>query len=130
MRFSKKLEQFRCRRGPFASDTGDDFGAFFIPGPCGRDLKVIASSGDASEGVDWEHVSVSLDGRCPNWPEMCFIKDLFWDEEETVMQLHPPRSQWINNHPYCLHLWMPKSEKIPMPPAIAVGKKELGTIAG
>jgi len=65
------LESYRVRQGEFASRTGEDFGAFFIPGPCGRDLKVLASSG--GEGVEWEHVSVSLTNRCPNWQEMCFI---------------------------------------------------------
>jgi len=37
------------------------------------------------------------------------------------MQLHPPRSKWINNHPYCLHLWRPTKQEIPLPPEIAVG---------
>jgi len=32
--------------------------------------------------MDWlEHVSVSLEKHCPNWQEMYFVKDLFWDEE-------------------------------------------------
>ncbi len=70
---------------------------FHIPGPNNRTLRVIASSGLIDPDIPWDHVSVSTTERCPNWPEMCFIKDLFFDEEETVMQLHPPRSQWINN---------------------------------
>jgi hypothetical protein len=56
---------------------------------------------------------------------MCFVKDLFWDAEEPVMQLHPPKSTWINNHPHCLHLWRPTGAPIPLPPQIAVGLKEL-----
>jgi hypothetical protein len=125
MKLSPKIEGYRIRNGYFASKTGEDFGAFFIPGPCGRELKVIASSGDEEEGIDWEHVSVSLSNRCPNWEEMCYIKNLFWDEEETVMQLHPPKSKWINNHPYCLHMWRPLKEEIPLPPEVAVGIKGL-----
>jgi hypothetical protein len=57
---------------------------------------------------------------------MDFIKGLFWSDEETVMQLHPPRSEWINNHDYCLHLWRPLDVAIPLPPSIAVGYKERG----
>ena len=114
-------DEFRIRYGELSSTPGDDFGAFLIPGPCGRDLRVIASPGDAVEGIPWEHVSVSLPTRCPNWEEMDFIKRLFWDDEEAVMQLHPPRSKWINNHPYCLHLWRPTKQEIPLPPEIAVG---------
>ena len=93
MKFSPKLEPYRIRHGQFASDPGDDFGAFIIPAPYGSQLKVIASSGDKDSGVDWEHVSVSTPKRNPNWREMCYIKRLFWDDEETVMQLHPPESK-------------------------------------
>jgi hypothetical protein len=129
MRFDKQVEQWRVRNGPYGSGPGDDYGAFRIPGPCGRDLMVIASPGDAHEGIEWEHVSVSLPNRCPNWPEMCHIKALFWGPEETVMQLHPPQSRWINNHNFCLHMWRPLKQEIPLPPDIAVGSKELGTLS-
>jgi hypothetical protein len=61
---------------------------------------------------------------------MCHIKELFWEPEDAVMQLHPPRSRWINNHNYCLHMWRPLKQEIPLPPDIAVGKKELGTFGG
>jgi hypothetical protein len=118
-------DKFRCHDGFYASLPGEDFGAFLVPGPCGRDLRIIASSGDSESGIEWEHVSVSLPNRCPNWEEMCFVKSVFWDEEETVMQLHPPKSKWINNHPYCLHLWRPLKQEIPLPPEVAVGYKEL-----
>jgi hypothetical protein len=128
MKFSPKIERFRFRDGEYGSNPGDDYGAFLIDGPCGRKLMVIASPGDANEGIPWEHVSVSLRNRPPNWEEMCYIKSLFWDDEETVMQLHPPRSKWINNHPNCLHMWRPLNQEIPLPPSIAVGLKELGTL--
>lgn len=116
---------YRIRNGPWGSPPGADWGAFTIPGPCGEELKVIASPGDADEQIPWEHVSVSCRHRCPRWQEMDFVKRLFWDDEEAVMQLHPPRSQWINNHPHCLHLWRPLDGNLPLPPSIAVGYKEL-----
>jgi len=129
MRFSPQLDKWRVRRGPYGSDTGDDFGAFLVTGPCGRDLRIIASSGDPSLDIHWEHVSVSLTNRPPNWEEMCFVKDLFWDAEEAVMQLHPPKSRWINNHNYCLHLWRPTNQEILLPPDETVGKRELGELS-
>lgn len=55
--------------------------------------------------MGWEHVSVSLYNRLPTWDEMCLVKSLFWDEEETVIQFHPKKSQYVNQHPFCLHLW-------------------------
>lgn len=123
MRISATVEPGRVRSGPYASEPGDDFGAFRLFNPSGREMAVIASSGDPSLGIDWEHVSVSLTNRCPTWEEMCWVKSLFWDDEEAVLQLHPPRSRWINNHPYCLHLWRPKNQEIPLPPDITVGIK-------
>jgi hypothetical protein len=128
MKISSQLEPYRFRTGRYGSLTGDDFGAFKIPGPHGEQLMIIASPGDAHEDVPWEHVSISARHRCPNWKEMCFVKDLFWDEEEAVMQLHPPKSTWINNHNYCLHLWRPTHCEIPLPPGIAVGIKEAGLL--
>jgi hypothetical protein len=123
MRFDPSLEQYRVRDGVYGSDPGDTWGAFVgIPGPCGRDLRVIASDGmdpNCTE-VPWEHVSVSLPNRCPNWPEMCHIKDLFFAPDEVVMQLHPAKSEYVNNHNFCLHLWRPLKANIPLPPIIAV----------
>jgi len=128
VKFPPSLDEYRIENGPWGSKPGDDFGAFQIPGPCGERLTIIASPGDAHQNIPWEHVSVSTRHRCPYWKEMCFVKDLFWDEEEPVMQLHPPKSTWVNNHNFCLHLWRPLDGNIPLPPAIAVGYKALGTL--
>ena len=96
------------------------YGAFQIQGPCGRKLNIIASGGDET---GWEHVSVSMPNRMPNWDEMCFVKRLFWEPEECVMQLHPPESEFVNYHRFCLHLWRPVREEIPQPDSIEVGPK-------
>ena len=73
-----------------------------------------------SDGEGWEHVSVSTKNRCPTWKEMCAIKDLFWDEEDVVVQYHPKRSDYINIHKYCLHLWRPIDMNITVPPLYLV----------
>lgn len=70
----------------------------------------------ASTGRNWDHVSVSLADRVATWEEMCMIKELFFNEEECVIQYHPPRSKYVNVHPNCLHLWKPQRHTIPMPP--------------
>lgn len=108
-------EVYRVRRGVLASHTGDPGGAFMIPHGS-HELGVIAASGDG-----WEHVSVSLPNRCPNWLEMCAVKALFWMPEDCVMQLHPPESEYIDQHPYCLHMWRPLEAELPRPPAYMVG---------
>lgn len=54
-----------------------------------------------------EHVSVQLFGKLPSWTEMCEIKDIFWSEEEMVVQIHPKKSEYVNITE-ALHLWRPK----------------------
>jgi len=101
--------------------NGLTYGAAIIPGPCAQDLTVIFSDAigdDISDG--WEHVSVSTPRRPPNWKEMCFIKDLFWDAEDVVVQFHPPKSVYKNVHPHCLHLWRSTTATIPMPKTLLV----------
>lgn len=92
-------------------EPGDDGGKLWLKHPRGHRVQVIASW-----GMGWDHVSVSLVSRCPSWDEMCWVKDIFFDPEECVIQYHPPKSRYKNCHPHCLHLWRPQSETLPMPP--------------
>lgn len=94
--------------------VGDETcGAFIIPSPIDRaPMRVIASSGEG-----WDHVSVSRANRCPNWIEMQHVRRLFFRDDETVMQLHPPIADHINVAVNCLHLWRPQHAEIPRPPA-------------
>lgn len=125
---TKKIEQYRVTTGPMASDsTIGANGVFQIPFE-GVRLGVVASDGtgwNESElsGIAWEHVSVSLTARCPTWSEMCFIKSIFWRDDETVLQFHVPKTDHVNYHQYCLHLWKPVGVEIPRPPAICVGPR-------
>lgn len=54
---------------------------------------------------------------------MCFVKDLFWSDDECVIQFHPPHSDYVNYHPHCLHLWNPIGIDIPLPDSHAVGPR-------
>ena len=127
----EKLERGRFTTGPTASDASYGFyGAFEIQGPCGAALRIIASGADADDVISdgWEHVSVSTRHRPPNWQEMCFVKDLCWEPEECVVQFHPPRSEYVDNHPNCLQLWKSTKYPQPLPPSILVGRKDLGRL--
>lgn len=101
-----------------SDDSYGNNGCFIVPFHSTK-FTVIASDGEG-----WEHISVSLPNRCPNWEEMCYMKKLFWGEDECVVQYHPAKSEYVNNHPNCLHLWRPINEKLPTPPAILVGIKD------
>jgi len=130
----KPLEKYRITNaGAWSSDESfGNNGAFQLP-----ILKAVDGSihlGDhkhhhcslrlvVSDGEGWDHVSVSLENRCPSWAEMCFVKDLFFEPDEVAMQLHPAKSDYVNYHQHCLHLWRPYNRSIPLPPSIFVGPK-------
>ena len=109
------LEKCRIRGGPFASRPEDgNNGCFIIRSPQLRSLVVIIS-----DGLDWDHVSVSVDHKpnlTPTWREMCFIKHLFFEAGEWVVQYHPSQESYINFHEGALHLWRPQNQEIPKPP--------------
>ena len=75
----------------------------------------------ASSDLGWEHVSVSHADHIPSWEVMCKIKDLFWEDEDVVMQLHPKKSEYVNLCKTCLHLWKPIGSDIPAPPKELLG---------
>jgi hypothetical protein len=130
MLLDPRLESYRTITGDMATPPGTPFGAFGpMPGPSGRRLRMVCDDGHHKPFDGWEHVSVSIDrkGQLPNWVEMDWVKGLFWSSEEAVMQLHPPRSRWVDNYP-CLHLWHPLRVEIPLPPPIMVGIQEAGEI--
>ena len=77
-----------------------------------------------SNGGGWEHVSLSFNNRCPTWSEMCKVKDMFFRPDEVCVQYHPAQSEYVNTHPYCLHIWRPMDVKMPTPPAWMVGIKD------
>lgn len=84
-----------------------------------------------SNGGGWEHVSIApyKHSHTPTWDEMCALKDMFFHEDEVVVQYHPAKSDYVNNMPNCLHLWRPLGEVMPTPPSIMVGIKK-GQIIG
>jgi hypothetical protein len=107
------------------SDSRDLYGS---NGDSGNGVFMITSKIDhttlvvvASDQLGWDHVSVSHRKRVPNWYEMEQVKAMFFEEDETCMQLHVPASDHINNHANVLHLWRPQKAEIPRPPSIMVG---------
>lgn len=120
------LDKFRIKTGQWKTDDGQKFGLFFIPVrmPGKSPMKVMCSP--LEESAEWWHVSVSLPNRCPTWDEMSLIKGLFFSDDDTVIQFHPKKEEYINNHPYCLHLWKNNKKEIELPPSYLVGLKGNG----
>ena len=112
------IERFRITEGMLgSSESSGNNGMFSV------DLMTGVATVVVSDGLGWEHVSVSFPLRVPTWDEMCVIKDLFWGDDEVVIQYHPAKSDYVNNHNHCLHLWKPIGIEIPVPPSLLVGMK-------
>lgn len=92
--------------GAFKINNGKDF--YFV----------IASDGDG-----FDHVSVTRHKnngtnikKCPTLDEMKKIKNIFFKDDEIVYQIFPSSDEYINEHPYCLHLWRPNNKDFSLPP--------------
>lgn len=113
-------EEYRAIHGAMkTTKSHGNNGLFIIPRKDSRgNLRAIVG-----DGLGWEHVSVSTQKRCPTWDEMCMVKDLFWDEDDIVVQYHPRKDEYVDCHPFCLHMWRPTEKKMPTPPTNLVGPK-------
>ena len=117
----KVPENFRLTEGQMKSSNLDgNNGVFLVSNNSIRFVVIAADQGG------WEHVSVSLADRCPTWEEMCHIKELFWGDSDTVVQFHPSKDEYVNNHPFCLHLWRNVMMPVELPPSFMVGIKGSG----
>ena len=108
----RKAELLRSFKGSVI-DSGED-GFSLLYNTAGITYGVVASWGEG-----WEHVSITIERpkqRVPTWDEMCMFKNLFWLPEETVVQYHPAKTQYVNAPKNVLHLWRPINEKLPTPP--------------
>lgn len=78
-----------------------------------------------SFGGGWDHVSVAPYKRhiVPSWEDMCMLKDMFFREDEVVIQIHPAKSEYVNMVPNCLHLWKCQNQAQPVPNSLMVGLK-------
>ena len=111
-RFCDRVERARVNDGKWASPAGATYGAFRLRIPrSGRVFLCIVG-----DGLGWDHVSVSLADRCPTWEEMQAIKQLFFRDDEWVVQYHPAQADYINHHKYVLHMWRPHNVELPKPP--------------
>lgn len=79
-----------------------------------------------SNGAGWEHVSVSpfVKRITPEYSDMKKVKEIFWNDEEAVIQIFPAKSQYVNNVENCLHLWRCTYKETPLPPSCLVGLRE------
>lgn len=76
------------------------------------------------EGEAWRHVSVSCEDRLPSWDEIKRVRYEFFPADAEVIQVLPPKAEYRNCHPFCLHLWWCKDRRLtPVEFADAVAPK-------
>ena len=112
-----KANRWRIRTGKMGSDdTAGWNGAFIVPLE-GHMWQVLIS-----DGMGFRHLSATnaQKSMLPSWNVMCRLRDYFFADDAWVMQLHPPKDEYINDHPYVLHLWESLNDPIPIPPNFMV----------
>ena len=105
----KTFEQIIKHNNVKLEKQGEDGGVFWIKIGT-SEFCIVASFGDG-----WDHISASIynKDRCPKWSEMCEIKDILFNENETVVQYYQAK----NDH-YWMHIWRPQNVELPKPPKI------------
>ena len=58
-----------------------------------------------ADGKRWVHLSVAHPNRLPTYQELSEARDVFLGEEARCIQVFAPKSEHVNIHKYCLHLW-------------------------
>ena len=118
MKATKKILKSIKKCGGVIIDSGDDGFACQLPRigiTVQYSLCIIASWGEG-----WDHVSIHAKANngefVPFWEDMCFVKNIFFTGTETVIQYHPAKKNYVNQHQHTLHLWRPQNKEIQLPP--------------
>lgn len=107
-----KANRWRIRKGKAASEDVDGWNGCFLVPLDGELYHVMIG-----DGMGWKHLSVTNAQRkvLPTWGAMARLKDLFYGDDEWACQFFPAKDDYINDHPFCLHIWMPLDEPLPHP---------------
>lgn len=68
-------------------------------------IRVGTSVAYEDDGKRWIHISMSHRKRMPTHDEMLEVKNFFIGDDRYAMQVFPPKDMYVNQHPFCLHLW-------------------------
>lgn len=68
-------------------------------------ISVIMSVAIEDDDKPWLHISMAHRKRMPTVDEFRQMKDDFIGPNRYAYQIFPPEDRYVNQHPYCLHLW-------------------------
>lgn len=66
----------------------------------------------SKDGGLW-HLSMSYPGKIPSYEQLKSARYKYLPDDILVAQLFPPSKDFVNLHPYVLHLWQLKPEEVP-----------------
>jgi hypothetical protein len=55
----------------------------------------------------WLHVSCAFADRLPSWADLRDVKTVFCGPQRLALSIMPSEAEYVNIHPYVLHLWCP-----------------------
>lgn len=68
-------------------------------------LRVFETTDVLADGRRYMHLSISHPDRYPTWEELIMVKEHFLQPEDEAVQVLPRKSEYVNVHPNCFHLW-------------------------
>ncbi len=69
------------------------------------DLQILATVQPDTAGTPWYHVSYSLADKTPTHEQTCLVRAAMFKPTAVVVAVFPPVDEYVNLHPFCLHLW-------------------------
>jgi hypothetical protein len=108
----RKAERWRIMKGEHASCELDGWNGHFLI-PMEGDIWLVR----ISDGWGFRHLSISnaQSRKLPSWTVMCRMKEAFFSDEDWCVQYFPPKTEYINDCGWCLHLWQPLNDPLPTP---------------
>lgn len=70
----------------------------YVSGPC----RILLSGPKEREAIGW-HFSISCADRNPTWEEQRDARYALTPDEVYMVQILPPKSQYVNERPFCFH---------------------------
>lgn len=72
-----------------------------------RDGMTVISEVAAYQNRLWLHVSCAHPDKLPSWADLREVKTVFIGPKRLALSIMPSEAEYVNVHPYCLHLWSP-----------------------
>ena len=69
-------------------------------------LEALVSAAPMDDGRRWLHFSLVHRHSVPTWSDLVAAKEALLGPETKAILVIAPRSQWVNIHPNCLHLFV------------------------